>query len=281
MAKLEERRYTLNELSAILREEKEYKPVMFNSENKKENKEADDAMMKAAEEQYGGKIPEKKLTEEDTLDLNKTTLDANFTIEPGKEWKEKVKAQAEGYDSALQKENHKGKENKDEKAARESGKKFYDSREKQSKETSKKVEANAAAGLKAREIAKDMPDFYKPKTAFGESKTMKRLRFKNTVFLSEDKIRSLIPEDYKKDGNKFFMTDANDNDYIVECKEDKAFGYVTVEISKHQSDNEINEELERMKQLAGYDSKNFNKPNRADNLRKDLDIMRKLDKVEI
>lgn len=281
--KLEERRYTLNELSAILREEKshqEFNPVMFNNDNKKNNKEAVETMMKEAEKLYDGKVSEKKENSSDNIDtdINKTTLDARFSIKPGKEWVERVEAQAEGYDSSLQKENHKGKETEDEKDTRKSGKEFYEKRKNISKEMTKKGEDVVTAGLKTKEIAAKQPEVYKTKTAFGEGKVSKRLRFKNTVFLSEDRIRTLIPEEYKTSGNKFYMTDATDTDYLVECRQDEAFGYITIGIHKCEKEEEINEELDRMKKLAAYNSRDYNKPNRKDTLRSDISKVKGLEK---
>lgn len=283
MAKLEERRYTLNELSAILKEEKdrnEFKPVMFNKENKKINSEAVETMLEDSEDSYGPKKPEagRKISDNGNPDINKTTLDARFSVKPGKEWVERVEAQAEGYDSVQQKENHKGEETDAEKDTRKSGKEFYEKRKEISKEMTEKGEDITKAGLKAREIAKEQPDIYKTKTAFKESKVTKRLRFKNTVFLSEDKVRQLIPEDYKVDGNKFHMTDANDTDYIVECKADGMFGYIKTDIKKSVNMDQVNEELDRMRGLASYDSRNYNKPNRADNLASDINTVRNLER---
>lgn len=284
MSKLQERRYTLSELSAILREERErneFNPVVFNKENKKENKDAVDSILKDAEKPYGGKLKiERKISDNGNPDLNKTTLDAKFSVEPGKEWIERTEAQAEGYDSSLQKENHNGKESEDEKATHESGKKFYEKRKEISKDMNKKGEATVKAGLKAREIAKDIPDAYKAKTAFGENRVSKRLRFKNTVFLSEERIRSLIPEEYKTNGNKFYMTDASDTDYLVECKHDDVFGYVTINIHKCEKEEEINEELDRMKSLFSYKSSDYNRPNRTDTLRNDIKKVKDLEKGE-
>lgn len=283
--KLEERRYTLNELSAILREEKEhneFNPVMFNKDNKKNNKEAVETMIKDTEKPYEGKVSKKEERASDNIDkdINKTTLDARFSVKPGKDWVEKVEAQAEGYDSVLQKENHKGEESEDEKETRKSGKDFYEKRKDISKEMTEKGEDVVTAGLKTKEIADKQPEVYKTKTAFGEGKVSKRLRFKNTVFLSEERIRTLIPEEYKKNGNKFYMTDATDTDYLVECKQDEVFGYVTIGIRKCEKESEINEELDRMKKLAAYDSRDYNKPNRKDTLRSDISKVKGLEKGE-
>lgn len=90
-----------------------------------------------------------------------------------------------------------------------------------------------------------------------ESKPMKRLKFKNTIFLSESQVLARVPEDYKVDENRFYMQDKTGTDYLVECKADP-FGYVHLSIENRINKQHINEELAKMKKLAGYAFKDDN-----------------------
>ena len=106
-------------------------------------------------------------------------------------------------------------------------------------------------------IKKDEID-YSNKTAFNESRQIKRLKFKNTIFLSESHLLSKVPEDYRVDENRFYMQDKTGTDYLIECKADP-FGYVHMEITNKFNKQSINEELEKMKRLAGYRYSDDNK----------------------
>ena len=94
--------------------------------------------------------------------------------------------------------------------------------------------------------------------SFNESKQIKRLKFKNTTFLSEKHLLSKVPEDYRVDENKFYMQDKTGTDYLVECKADP-FGYVHMEVINKFNKQVINEELEKMKKLSGYKYSDDNK----------------------
>lgn len=252
-------------------------------------------------------------------DFNKTTLDVNFEYDPGKDWKNRIEAQAEGYPSVENKENN----DYDKSLDFEGNKKFYDKRKEMSKDRNALDTIERESGLKAR-IKKDEID-YSDKTAFvnegdykvkvyanqanrtkefedekeaekyaknlkkdnpnyrvnindreltdsdmksddekqvNEGKKIKRLKFKNTTFLSESQVLSKVPEDYRVDENRFYMQDRTGTDYLVECKADP-FGYVHMEIVNKFNKQVINEELEKMKRLAGYKYSDDNK--RVDN----------------
>ena len=94
--------------------------------------------------------------------------------------------------------------------------------------------------------------------SFNEAKQIKRLKFKNTTFLSESHLLSKVPEDYRVDENRFYMQDKTGTDYLVECKADP-FGYVHMEIANKFNKQNINEELEKMKRLADYKYSDDNK----------------------
>ena len=256
--KLEEY-YTIGEL--LLNEtsntKQEFDPKIgdgVESSNKKEQEKAVRDITKNAEklDDEGRKNEKPVKPSVEFPDYNKTTLDVNFEYEPGKEWKERVKAQAEGYPSVQNKE----KNGYDQSLDFEGNKKFYDARKEMSKDRNDLDTIERESGLKAR-IKKDEID-YSNKTPFNEAKQIKRLIFKNTTFLSESQVLSKVPEDYRVDENRFYMRDKTGTDYLIECKADP-FGYVHMQVVNKFNKQVINEELEKMKRLAGYRYSDDNK----------------------
>ena len=185
-------------------------------------------------------------------DYNKTTLDVNFEYEPDDAWKERVKAQAEGYPSV---QNMK-KNGYDQSLGFGGNENFYKARKEMSNDRNDLDTIERESGLKAR-IKKDEID-YSNKTPFNEAKQIKRLIFKNTTFLSESQVLSKVPEDYRIDENRFYMRDKTGTDYLIECKADP-FGYVHMQIVNKFNKQVINEELEKIKRLAGYKYSDDNK----------------------
>lgn len=256
--KLEEY-YTIGEL--LLNEtsgtKQEFKAKIGNgveSSNKREQEKAVRDITKNAEELDGeGRKDDKPVQPRvEFPDYNKTTLDVNFEYEPDDAWKERVKAQAEGYPSVQNKENN----GYDQSLGFDGNKNFYDARKEMSNDRNDLDTIERESGLKAR-IKKDEID-YSNKTPFNEAKQIKRLIFKNTTFLSESQVLSKVPEDYRIDENRFYMRDKTGTDYLIECKADP-FGYVHMQIVNKFNKQVINEELEKMKRLAGYKYSDDNK----------------------
>lgn len=256
--KLEEY-YTIGEL--LLNEtsgtKQEFKAKIGNgveSSNKREQEKAVRDITKNAEELDGeGRKDDKPVQPRvEFPDYNKTTLDVNFEYEPDDAWKERVKAQAEGYPSVQNKENN----GYDQSLGFDGNKNFYDARKEMSNDRNDLDTIERESGLKAR-IKKDEID-YSNKTPFNEAKQIKRLIFKNTTFLSESQVLSKVPEDYRIDENRFYMRDKTGTDYLIECKADP-FGYVHMQIVNKFNKQAINEELEKMKRLAGYKYSDDNK----------------------
>lgn len=255
--KLEEY-YTIGELLQINEESarNEFKPKFGNGAERNSNnndKAVKEIIKNASELEKGVKrddTPVKPRVE--FPDYNKTTLDANFEYEPGKEWKDGVEAQAEGYPSVQNKE----KNGYDQSLGFDGNENFYKARKEMSKDRNDLDTIERESGLKAR-IKKDEID-YSDKTSFNEAKQIKRLIFKNTTFLSESQVLSKVPEDYRVDENRFYMRDKTGTDYLIECKADP-FGYVHMEIVNKFNKQVINEELEKMKRLAAYKYSDDNK----------------------
>lgn len=255
--KLEEY-YTIGELLQINEESarNEFKPKFGNGAERNSNnndKAVKEIIKNASELEKGVKrddTPVKPRVE--FPDYNKTTLDVNFEYEPGKEWKDRVEAQAEGYPSVQNKE----KNGYDQSLGFDGNENFYKARKEMSKDRNDLDTIERESGLKAR-IKKDEID-YSDKTSFNEAKQIKRLIFKNTTFLSESQVLSKVPEDYRVDENRFYMRDKTGTDYLIECKADP-FGYVHMEIVNKFNKQVINEELEKMKRLAAYKYSDDNK----------------------
>ena len=86
---------------------------------------------------------------------------------------------------------------------------------------------------------------------------MKRLKFKKTIFENAQRAVEKVPEEYKTDGNRFIMMDAQGTEYLMECTIDKEFGYAKVEAKKRLNESKADEELARMRSLYGYKSSDY------------------------
>ncbi len=90
-----------------------------------------------------------------------------------------------------------------------------------------------------------------------ESKNTKRLNFKKDNFICESHMFTLIPEDYKVHGNRFYMKDASENEYLIEWNDKLKQKAVILE---HKNEKKLNENMSRMKDLWNYNSLNTTKP---------------------
>ena len=244
----------LNETSNTKQEFKAKIGDGVESSNKKEQEKAVRDITKDAEEldKVGRKNEKPVQPRVEFPDYNKTTLDVNFEYEPDDAWKDRVKAQVEGYPSVQNKE----KNGYDQSLGFDGNENFYKARKEMSKDRNDLDTIERESGLKAR-IKKDEID-YSNKTPFNEAKQIKRLIFKNTTFLSESQVLSKVPEDYRVDENRFYMRDKTGTDYLIECKADP-FGYIHMQVVNKFNKQVINEELEKMKRLAGYRYSDDNK----------------------
>ena len=111
----------------------------------------------------------------------------------------------------------------------------------------------------------------------------KRLVFKRAHFLNEEKMLRLIPDEYKKNGQKIYMQDAYDNEYIVECVESKQTGFLETNIVSHTNKKQMNEQLNRIQQLFAYDTRctsgrniknNINKINEQTDIRNMINLVK-------
>lgn len=225
------------------------------SEDKKNNGKAVDDIMKQSKEFDGGIThDEKKNTnKEDVVDFNKTTLDVNFASEPGDAYKERVKAQVHGFPSADNEKNSKIKED-NESLDFDGNEEFYKEQSKKAKEVSDTQADIRHAGLKAHNLPKEK---FENDTLFKENRTMKRLHFKNTVFLSEAQMLKKVPEEFKSTDGRFIMKDASGTEYLVECAVNKTFNVPKLTVINKTNKEQINEQLNRMQELFDYNSSSY------------------------
>lgn len=255
--------YTVQQFCEILKESHEFNPVIgkgVESEDKKNNEKAVKDSLKRTIDPANTIKPEKKrINPQGALDNNKTPLDVNFTYEPSKEYKERVKAQVNGYPSVQnQLYSQETKENGG--LDYEGNKRFYDAQKEKQKKFVQAKQQEKSAGLKSRNLDKEM---FKDKTLYNESKKVKCLNFKKTVFLNEEHMLSRIPDDMKVDGNKFYMKDKDSNCYLVECAKDKVLDYVHTKVIGYRNPNTINETFNRMEELYNYNSSDTNKSSKV------------------
>ena len=154
-------------------------------------------------------------------DDNRTTLDYEVDNVDQK-YKDRIKAQAEGYTSVAEKENG----------------------------IEKQGDFEGNSGLAARTYDKEKTfkhgDLY-------ENKNVKTAYFKKTTFLTEGHMMSRIPDEFKVEENVFRMKDKTGNEYLLEWKNGKA------EIISHSNKQGMNESIERMKALYGYKASDYYK----------------------
>lgn len=256
----ENRSYTLNEIRQMLSEANEFKAkkgVGVDSAEKSQNKKAVDDIIKDVKEFDGGlgKVDKTNKKKEDVTDYNKNPLDVHFAVEPSQEYKDRVKANVLGFPSTENMKSSSMKENGG--LDFEGNEKFYDAQKEKAALQNDEEEVRKESGLAARIKAKEDPDKYKPNTLYTESKDMKRLRFNNTVFISESQMLSKVPESFRKTNGKFIMMDGKGAEYMVECKYDKQFDFGQLSVVGKRDANELNEQMEKMKRLANYDSKGY------------------------
>lgn len=281
---LQQKVYSLSELrEALEKSTQEFKPVIGDGVEAADRKNNDKAVKEIAKEteEFDGGVKQVKRNIQFPQDRNKTTLDLDFNeTEPGKEWKDRVKAQAEGYVSVQDKKNHENGDEKDANVEREGDKEIAKHFIDKDKERQDMERADRQSGLKARALPKEITDTPGVCESKNTNTTMKRLNFKKTVFLSEADVMSKVPSEYRTDGNKFIMKDASGTEYLMECKKD-VFGYNRLSVVNKVNKQQVNEQFERMKQLMGYNSKDyFTKTDKAiegQELKEGLDKIRGLE----
>ena len=254
----------------------EFKAVLgtgVESGNKSNNGKAYADAKKRAKDYDGGLKDEKNWARGDAkyekpLDGNKTTLDYDLDGEISEETKDRIEAQAEGFTSTLEKKNGIQKD-----GDREDNKKIYDAIKDAGQEMHKAEEVGKASGLAARYVKDQYKDAFKanemyeskeghdmrnlienfkkntemPASVIKEERTLKTVYFKKTAFLNESHMLSRIPDEFKQEGAQFKMKDRNENEYIVEWRNNRG------NVLKHFDKGAVNESLSKFKKLSEYE----------------------------
>jgi len=238
----------VGELRRVLREEakNEFKPVVFGNEKSKEiNRKAYSDIKKETEKYDGGLTKEKKnvgggINATDNLGMHDLRYDSI-----NKPFMERTKSQMKGYVSKDAEDEHKNDEFGN--ATFDNNGNVYNAAKDHAKAAKQGKDTAAEIGLTSSNLKKD--DIEKnDKTMYENKNKIKMLSFKNTQFISEGHMMSRIPDEYKKEGNKFIMKDSAKNEYLVEWHATEP------KISKKLNMSLVNEEKERIKQLWGYKS---------------------------
>lgn len=239
------RTYTVGQLKNIIKEstdsKTEFKPVKYNDENKKINDSAYNEMEKTTKKFDGGLTKEKHfvLPKDDNKGMESLRIDnANSAYTKDNE------ARLKGFTSKQAEDIHKNEKlGNAQYGSDEVVKQFKDKADASVKGRRRATEI----GLTGRELTKQEVDSQYNHSLFSEHK-IKKLTFKNTVFLNENHMISRIPDIYMVEGNKFIMRDKNANEYIVEWHTDKP------NVKRHFTQENILAEQNKMKHLFNYSS---------------------------
>ena len=237
----------VGELRKILKEEtkNEFKPVVFGSKESKEiNRKAYSDIEKETKEYDGGLTKDKRklgggISATDNKGMHDLTFDSI-----NKPFMDKVKSQMKGYASKDAEDMHKGEPFGN--ATFDDNGNIYKAAKDHAEMVKKGKDAAVEIGLSGRELNKT--EVEKQRETMEESKKIKMLTFKNTQFISEGHMMSRIPDEYKKEGNRFVMRDSADNQYLVEWHKNDPM------ITKKPNMKLVNEQTNRMKELWGYKS---------------------------
>lgn len=245
--------YNVGDLRRLISENvrSEFKPVIgpnVESDDKKNNEESYKNSEKRAKDFDGGLNEPEKIKLGKKIDGNRTTIEYNPEVEPDEKYKERVAAQAKGYTSAAEEKNgipRGGVEMDDEGRILKQFTDARDEREKIKKDLEK-------SGLAARTY---------PDSAFDKNHLVnenklkpKRLKFKRTRFVNEQQALSKIPEEYKVDGQRIHLVDADDTEYIVECSLSQRSGMVETNIVHKHNQRVMEEQVNRLFELMDYKS---------------------------
>lgn len=233
-----------------------YKPKFGNntspSENEKINKNANKESLKNVKLDIPKEESKPVKADGQSTDLgnNKNMLDLEFATDPGKEFTDRVKKQVTGEDSEFG-----NSSDKDDATSIKGNKAFYDAAKKASNGFTTNKQKLQNSGIVGQQIPLD-----KKETSFAENNNtkVKKLNFKNTQFISEKHMLSLIPEDYKKNGSTFIMKDKTNDEYLIEWKIDAKTNISEGRIVNHENKTKIQAEFNRMKSLYEYKSKEHN-----------------------
>jgi len=246
---MQSKKYTFGQLrQSILESVSEFEPKYgegySTDKEKSENEKAHRDIAKEAEKLIGdAKTPEIEAKGKSQMaQVNLGMSDLQFDGPVSKEYKDRMKANLGGYSSALEKEVHANEVH--------GNATFDDAIAKEAERTAAEVKAmqDAYSEVGMTNAQKKKEDTHRHEDNLGESKKISLLKFKKVQFISESQMIAHIPDEYKKNGNKFYMQDCKGNKYLVEWN-GKA------EVSKMLNEEKANAEMNRIKYLFGYNGK--------------------------
>lgn len=263
----------VSDLKRIISESSnEFKPVLgpnVEKENNSNNDKAYKDAKKRAKDFDGGlnkEVGEEKPKYEKT-DFNRTTLD--YTPENADDkYRKRVHAQVKGYSSEEEMNNGIDKAGDFDdneniyQGIKKSGEEYQDNDKKFKKsglqarewpdETFEKEKMyESLDGYNMRKMIDAISNKEKKYSSVNENqdnKNVKTVFFKKTTFLTEEHMLSRIPDEFKKEGERFKMKDKTENEYLIEWKNNKG------RIVEHSNKSGFNESLNRMKSLFEYKS---------------------------
>jgi hypothetical protein len=238
------RQYSVRELRRVIKESSnEFKPVMgrnVEKDNKKINVKAYQEIENETRNYDGGATKDSKKTVTIPKDDNRGMSDLQYDTPLSKKKMEDAAAQVEGYTSAQAKKLHKddpygNAEFHEVKGLDDKAQAFQNGR------NLAKCTSNLNGELTQKDYENLTSNMFDKKSAKNESR-MYRLKFKNTVFMTENQMLSKVPDDFKVEGKKFSMRDKHDNEFIVEWADEPKVTNLT----------KINEQKNRIHELFNY-----------------------------
>ena len=246
--------YNVGELRRVIKESSnEFKAKLgpnVERDNKKNNRESYNKSKERAKDFDGGLEEPKKKEIPPRTDGNATMFDLNPVTEPSKEYQENQEARMKGYTSKMEMDNGIKKAGATFDSDGKLLKNYQDARDARNKEK----EDIESSGLVGRVIYDKDKNKFKKNTLCKENMKAKRLIFKNTRFLNESQMFDRIPEEYKVDGQKIFMKDGYENEYLVECEKNE-MGVIETNIISYNNKNIMNEQVDRIFDLFQYNDK--------------------------
>lgn len=246
--------YNVGELRRVIKESSnEFKAKLgpnVERDNKKNNRESYNKSKERAKDFDGGLEEPKKKEIPPRTDGNATMFDLNPVTEPSKEYQEDQEARMKGYTTKMEEDNGIKKAGATFDSDGKLLKNYQDARDARNKEK----EDIESSGLVGRVMYDKDKNKFKKNTLCKENMKAKRLIFKNTRFMNESQMFDRIPEEYKVDGQKIFMKDGYENEYLVECEKNE-MGVIETNIVSYNNKNIMNEQVDRIFDLFQYNDK--------------------------
>lgn len=262
--------YNVGELRKLIAESSnEFKPVFGKGVESNNKTESDKAYKEGGKKVKGGLNGNKDWSRGEAkyekTDANHTMLGYN-PENATKEYKDNVKANALGYPSKQNMDNHKDSEDTSDYSK---NKEIFDVITKNEKEMDDNVLNFKHTGLQASKMpaktfeketmyeSKDGFDMRqmitnlsehisKMETVAPNTKPIKTIFYKKTEFISEQHMLSKIPDEFKINGTKLKMKDKTGNEYLVEWSNNSG------KIIGHTNKNGWDDSINKMKYLFEY-----------------------------